>query len=256
MSPTPPKKPNVIKRILAWSYSTFSVYKECPQRARFQKIDKLREPDVPAMIRGNEVHKAAEDFTKGATKKLPKELATFKEEFLHIKKAGGIPEKDWAFDKDWNPCSWFGPQAWLRVKVDLHSVEIEKIGPNTSETVVHIIDHKTGKAPADPRKPGTRQPAWEDKKFYQHDEQRSIYALAAMIMYPDADRVIAKHWYLDAGVEHTSTYVRADLDKLKKEWLKKIKPMMNDTSFAPRPSSDACRFCHFKKSNGGPCAYN
>lgn len=283
MSPTPPKRPSVIRKFFAWSFSRFTAYRSCPAAAAYKNIDKL-EPfeknddkvaaivadrksgklkaipgDVEATVKGSVVHALAEDFTKGKLKKLPSELETFSEEFKDLRKKPTVQEKEWAFTSAWEPTSWFAKDAWLRVKVDNHYIE---------GTTCKILDYKTGKAPIAPPSyyeergelpPKANDPnynKWDTGKYREHQEQREIYALSVFIMYPDVKTVFAEHWYTDAGVRYSDSYNRKDFEKLKREWEKKIKPMMNDTTFAPRPSSSACRFCSFAKSKGGPCKYN
>ena len=46
----------------------------------------------------------------------------------------------------------------------------------------------------------------------------------------------------------------ADLVPLKKSWEKRVKPMLNDTKFAPKPSY-LCKWCDFSADKGGPCKY-
>ena len=40
---------------------------------------------------------------------------------------------------------------------------------------------------------------------------------------------------------------------LKALWEQNVKPMFKDEIFAPLPSY-MCRWCHFRKDNGGPCS--
>lgn len=269
-----PKPPSMLKKVrqfFAWSFSRFCDYRECPAKAAWKHIDKLdnvdhraqeyatdkltmerltgKKKEVPAdtepMIKGSVVHALAENFNKGKIKKLPVELSTFEDEFNALKKHNVINERQWAFDVNWNPVEWFSKSAWLRVMVDAHT----QTGPGK----FRIIDYKTGKAPS---KPGAGTPSWNNDKYYQHQEQREIYAIAIFVMYTDATEVVAEHWYVDAGVEYKNTYTRtADFERLKKKWAKEVRAMMADRSFAPKPSPSACKFCPFKKANGGPCKY-
>jgi hypothetical protein len=81
-----------------------------------------------------------------------------------------------------------------------------------------------------------------------------LYGLGAFLVYPDVAEVQASHWYLDAGIEHKDSWRASQLNALKKEWLQRIEAMMNDTTFAPNPTT-ACKWCHFRKANSGPCIY-
>jgi CRISPR/Cas system-associated exonuclease Cas4 (RecB family) len=269
--PKPPSLAKKVRQFFAWSFSRFCDYRECPAKAAYKHIDKLDNTDfraqeyatdkltmerltgkvktLPAntepMIKGSVVHALAENFNNGKLKNLPSELSTFKDEFKQLKKFKVINERQWAFDEKWNPVEWFSKSAWLRVMVDAHL----QSGPGK----FRIIDYKTGKAPTEP---GRGTPSWNNAKYYQHEEQREIYAVAVFVMYTDCEEVTAEHWYVDAGVEYKNVYNRkADFERLKTKWAKEVRSMMNDRSFVPKPSPSACKFCSFKNANGGPCKY-
>jgi hypothetical protein len=92
-------------------------------------------------------------------------------------------------------------------------------------------------------------------------EQLSLYALAALLLSAVEDvAVVPRLLYLDSGdtfppVGQVITYTRADTTNLMKIWSNNVKPMMNDTRFAPTPSTNACRFCSFSSAKGGPCKF-
>ena len=67
-------------------------------------------------------------------------------------------------------------------------------------------------------------------------------------------RVDTNLWYLDAGEERGRTFMRSEVPGLKKHWEKRSKAMLADTSFKATPG-DACRWCAYSKTKGGPCEY-
>lgn len=252
--------------INAWSFSRYGTYTQCPRKAKYQVIDRLKEPDekAPALLNGIRVHamasvwatkkmpaqldREAEPFRRelellARAKIVPQELATFKEEFDQLRATKDvIVESQWTLDKDWNdmgPHGWFEKSAWLRIKVDLHYLETS--GPvRARKTRVVIRDHKTGKFSPD------------------HAQQRSLYALGALLVYPDAAEVEVAHWYLDQGItgpeEGGEVWTRGQLPALKAEWLRRTQAMLRDTTFMPNPT-DKCRWCFFSKAKGGPCEF-
>lgn len=230
-----------IKTIDSWSFSRYNVHKECPLKAKFKFIDKLKEPGSPAMDRGNAIHTLAEDYAKGALKKLPPELKLFKEEFADLKKQKvKFIEEQWTFRQDWSHTAWNDWNgAWLRIKMDAAYINVE-------HNALVVIDHKTGK--------------YNDRKFAEYEEQLELYGLAGLKQHPTVDVVSPRLWYLDHGIIHPNPeqleieYKRKDEKYLEKLWLSKVKPMLTDTTFKPKPGS-ACTYCHFKKNNGGPCKY-
>ena len=248
-----PTAPKVEKRIRAVSYSRYSLYNDCPLKCWLSNGLKINDTaPAPAMDRGTGIHTMAAAYTSASepkvdqrdaarlavyrpqiltakTGKLPKELATFKSELAKVRKLGtSITEQEWAFDVNWNPTSWFamhGPTAaWLRVKVDLHYL-------TDKGTVLPIIDYKTGKV-------------YREKCL----EQLELYGLAGLLMYPAVKLVRAALWFTDAGHEEPLEVKREELPKLKKTWITRFKPLLNDRRFAPRPS-DRCRYCFYRKSN-------
>lgn len=246
----------LLKKIFAWSYSRLGDYTKCPALAKYKHVEKRKEPSSPALDKGNLVHgiaaayvvkkappKDKDNFSYhvnliAAAKSLtcPPELITFEDRFKALRNQACMVEQDWAFDVDWNRVGWFDKTAWVRIKVDNHYLEVKKKRGGLRETTVKIIDYKTGK--------------WSDT----HALQRSLYALGALLIYPDAVSVHVAHWYLDSGKDEYDVFGPGNLEKLKVEWIKRTKAMLNDTTFAPKPG-DACKWCHFKKANGGPCKF-
>jgi hypothetical protein len=238
----------------SWSYSKLGTYETCPRQAKYKYIDKLPEPGEksPALQHGTRVHalaaawvtKKLPDFTAWdgkellqykdeltaviKSKKIPEELARFEQEFKVLIKARAQCEEMWNFDRQWNllGAKW-NPRTWLRVKVDVHFFDKQKI--------VHIIDWKTGKVNP------------------EHAAQRSIYAIGGLTYYPDALGARIVHAYLDQGVEQFDEWPASDLEKLQAQWSKKTTALLSDTSFIATPSPSACRWCAFRADKNGPC---
>lgn len=214
--------------ITAWSYSRYRDYEKCPLLAKFKHVDRLKEPPNEAMERGTLIHKLAEDFALKRIKKLPPELKQFKAKFTALQKQKLLVEEQWAFNDKWGRVDWFARDAWCRVKMDA-SYQFKK--------EVVVIDHKTGRY-----------------REGEYTEQLELYALAALLIYTSADTVSCRLWFLDSGDEATYTATRADIEELKKKWVARTKPMLNDKRFAPKPGNH-CRWCHFSKAKGGKCKF-
>lgn len=240
----PTLAPVKLKPLTSWSFSRYGDYKKCPQMFKFKHLMGLKEPGNEAMQRGSDIHTLAERYAKGALPKLPVELGLFKEEFKKLKgeKIKYIEEswtwkQDWVGETTWN--DWAG--AWLRVKLDAAYI-------NPTFNAVRIIDHKTGRM--------------RDDKQSEYLEQLELYGLSGLLKFPDAKIVSPELWYLDAGVIYPDggktqpelEYTQADVPALKKTWQMRIKPMFTDKKFKPTPGA-ACQWCHFRKSNNGPCQF-
>lgn len=228
--------PGTPKQFDAWSYSRFSTYDQCPLKAKLAYLDKITEPPNKHMERGSEVHTKAEDFVKEGGR-LPKELFNYREDFKRMRMAVDDPEAEvlveqqWGFTKDFEPTGWFGKDTWFRAVVDLAVFH---------DGHLKIVDHKTG------------------RQYDHHFEQIETYAIAGFMMFPEAETVSGEMWYLDHDQRSTKPlqieFERKQLPELIKRWKKRVAPMFRDKKFPPRPN-DKCRWCFYRKENGGPCKY-
>ena len=244
------KKRIQIKQLTSWSFSRYITYKQCPRKAKLQYLDKIAEPPNQYMERGAEIHDQAEAYIKGKLKKLPADLQLFKEEFDDLKERYKkrlsmiVVEDTWAFTKDWDQTKWDDwVGCWVRIKLDCaYSLD-------DNETLV-IIDWKTGK--------------FRPESNADYVEQLELYALAAFIIYPHIETVRPYLVYTDNGMvypddeEEELVFTRKDYGALLKLWEKRVRPMMRDKTFAPRPN-DKCCWCFYRSSNkangGGQCEF-
>lgn len=236
-----------IKMFTSWSWSRLQDYHKCPLKAKLKHLDKIKEPSNDAMERGSAIHKMAEDYVLGKLRTLPAELRTFKDEFAKLKKmykAKKLPvavEGEWAFASDWSVTDWRDwVGAWVRIKIDCtHFVDVN---------LLVVTDWKTGKM--------------DDRNTADYLLQLDLYALAALLMHQqNKDLVVAPRiGYLDHGVTFPAAdsepilYTQKDLPRLIKEWGKRVKPMMADKRFAPKPNS-SCKWCYYSKAKNGNCKF-
>jgi hypothetical protein len=218
--------------VTAWSISRLNTYTQCPLKFKLTAIDKLKEPGSVAMDRGAAIHKEAEWYLNGLTAEIPESLKLMTEEFEVIKGLGAKAELEVTFTKDWGITGWFDADAWCRIKIDAMVLD---------KDTIRIIDFKTGK--------------FRPNENDAYEAQLELYALAALTLYPDVDHVSAELWFLDSGdligTKHGS-YSHKDVPELRTKWETKVTPMFVDTMFAPR-LNQYCKWCHFRKENGGPC---
>lgn len=243
-----PRKVIPIKKLTSWSFSRYSDYRQCPLKAKLKHIDKIAEPKNPAMARGGLIHTIAEDYIKGKGRAMPPELKLFAPIFKMLraqykKKINGmVVEDNWSFTKDWTETEWNNwALCWVRIKLDC--------AHHDDDVTLRIRDWKTGK--------------FREELNEEYVEQLELYALAALLLHEHIERVIPELDYLDYGIAYPPNgeelvYTRADIPKLKKLWERRVKAMMNDTAFAPRPN-DKCHWCHYRAANkangGGQCKY-
>ena len=234
-------------RLTSWSYSRYSDWTGCPRKAKLKHIDKLKEPGNAAMERGSAIHTSAEQYIKGTLAKLAPELMLFKDEFKALKamyKKKALPmivEDNWAFTQDWTETQWNDwVGCWVRIKLDCaHYV---------ADGIMVVTDWKSGKP--------------NDYKKAEYMEQLSLYALAALLLYPHLIQVQVRIAFTDVGEMYPPeplVYERGAEVGLLKTWNAKVKPMMADTQFPPKPNRN-CMWCYFGqqgKAKGGPglCEY-
>ena len=228
--------------LTSWSYSVYNSYIKCALSVMFEKIQriKIEEPPNPHFEKGDRVHKSAESHIKG-TGKAPTvipELVGVKDRLNVFRKMRAMAELEWAFTKDYVQTSWFGRDAWLRMKVDVCATSSEP-------PLIQITDWKTGKV------------------YPEHKQQRSLYALGGLQMAElgllpgiksgdKAVELIAEHLSTDTTQSATERFKMKDLKPLKREWGARIKGMMSDTTYRATTGFH-CRYCKFRKSAGGPC---
>lgn len=231
------------EKITSWSFSRWAAYQNCPFAAKLKFIDKLKEPSSQALERGTALHLLCEEYLRGVRKVVPKDIKLIEKELKDLKKRGAIPEAEFAFTKDWEPVSWFDKAAWVRVKADA------VIPPVTDAEVptVEVHDFKSG---------GKLQPNGEVVSKDEYPVQLRLYALAGLLTYPTAEKAHTSLIFIDHGkvVPMEDEFTRKDVKILQKEWATRTKKMLNDTTYKPTPGN-ACRWCHFRKANGGPCQY-
>lgn len=241
---TPTAKLPPLAMLTSWSYSVYTSYMKCPLMVCFDKIKRIKiyEPENPAFIKGNMVHKFADGFVtgQGNAKDIIPELKSMKDRLLLFRKLKAQIEPDWSFTKDWIPTKYNDwANCWLRIKVDAVGVtpKAKKV-----PALVQIVDWKTGKV------------------YDDHKQQRSLYALGAMQLIEHGllaggdqnAKLVVEHAYTDTTQTATEEYTMKDFKSLKNEWLTRVKQMMSDTRY-PAKTGYHCRYCKFRKSNGGPC---
>lgn len=222
----------------AWSFSLYRRYATCPRMVALEK-HKGKVAANAAMQEGQAVHKTGEDFVTAKTKS-----AKVPDRFQHVAghakacradKSAEV-ELEWTFTKAWQPTGWFDPDAWVRMKSDVRRVLIPgKKGKPPIE--VEITDWKTGKPYA----------RWDE-------EQAELLALGEFIMH-GTKTVKTKFAHLDTGDESDGLFDLLEAKTLIKVWNARVKGLMADKRFLPKPQPNVCGWCPFSQRKGGPCEY-
>lgn len=227
-------------KIKAWSYSRLDTFETCPYRAKLEYIDRVPKPElVPPpgkdehpLERGNRVHAAAEHYITREINLIP-ELELLADDFVAAKaryreKPGlCVVEEEWAFDEDWRQTGWSSDTAWGRLKLDLGLV-------SDDARKMRVVDVKTGK-----------------KYAGKHVQQGQLYAAVSFLRYPDVEEIDTEFWYVDSGEKTKKTYKKIHGEIFRDAFDQRAKLMTNATSFPPKSSAYACRFCPYGEGRDG-----
>lgn len=186
----------------------------------------------PAMERGLDIHKKAENYVNGKITGMPKCLLNFKKEFVALRRAY---KKGWcSTEPDISMSSNLKPSTSKKTDFFIGFADLDY---HHGDRIV--IDYKTGK-----RYPGYR-------------EQGHAYSTCLLAMNSKIEFITVEFWYLDIKEPGMSTsefvYTQDDLAGMLKVWNKRIDRMYADTKFTKTPYQ-WCRSCPRNKNNGGDCS--
>lgn len=216
---------------MALSFSKYSTWEKCAAKYKFRYVDKLEEPKGDAMSRGSEVHSTVEAYLLGQTEMMHPDIHSYYGQFMfNLRNANVKVETKIAVDRDWKIVDWDSPDAHIRSVIDAHV-------PPREDGRVLTFEWKTG------------------KMYPEHYNQRELYAVKLKCMYPTAEWIEVTGVYFDLR-KNSSPYLHpAYYQEPKVElWDARFNKLLRDEEFIPNPSY-ACRWCHFRKDNGGPCEF-
>lgn len=257
--------------IQTWNPTKIFSYEECPLRTQLRYALKL----CPHCFKGHFGYDAACDHCGLFNKKSEAQLRGIRlDEQIAVHIRGGaldepIPHpkvkmavrgivKDFAavakgsvevylkhsisLSATWEPLPKFTKAPWFWGELDVLKI---------SKKVADVIDWKTGGID---KKTGAVRPKGD------YEDQLEIYGVAVLCSRPTVGEVHPSLVFLDARPPHDPVVqrppiLRRMLEKLKKRWEGRIKPMLSDDTFAPRPGTPYCGWCDYSKQKGGPCPY-
>lgn len=229
--------------ISAWSFSTWSTFQKCKHRVYLDKVAKAPQPPIintedkeHPLLRGNRIHEAAELYVTSSVE-LISELKKFEKELNHLKHLFNLNkvevEQPWAFTSEWKITNWSSIDAWVRAKLDAFI--------RHSDSACVVVDYKSGKS-------------WGNE--VTHNLQGQIYAIMALLRYPEIEEVTVEFWYVDQNEITTKHYTRNQVMKFLNTWTQRGNAIVSEVEFKPNPSNAACKYCPFGSNVGsGVCEY-
>lgn len=209
-----------------FSNSSIKTYEQCPYKFKLTRIEGLTEPAGEAAERGKTIHLSFEKAIKNQ-EALPQEFEHWNTYIDKLKSLNARAEEEFAITKDWQVCKFDDDKAWLRGVID---------AIYTVDDSIHILDWKTGKE-------------------RDYADQVNLYAGILFAMYPEIKKISTEICYIDLKKQINYGYVYREKAEELKQWIcDRVTKIENDDIFAPNPTY-GCRWCHFRKSNGGPCQW-
>lgn len=222
------------RKLRGWSYSAWQSLHDCPFRFEQGYLLGIRGPTPPNMQRGNDLHKKQELYLRNDLKELPREFKTFFDHYAALKAMSPMIEQFWGVDEKFKP--YFanvrrGERSWCVMKMDA------AVLPNRQHPRLWMQDLKSGREYGD-----------------THEGQAEIYACIGSAHYENKG-VDVEFWYIDQGYPVALSYKPSLIKDLTEKWIDRGHDVMTERKrYDQTPSVKACKWCHLKTSEGGPCA--
>jgi len=210
--------------IPAQSYSSLKLFEQCPRKYYHLRVLKdHKEPMSEAMLYGNRMHKAAENYVSDGTP-LPPYFSYVKSTLDNLMQFKGerLCEFKLGLTKDLEPCSFGHQDVWFRGIIDLAILDHEK-GEG------RILDYKTGKSAK-----------------YADTGQLELMALGVFKHFPHIKKIKAGLLFVIANAFIKDNYDVSMEKKLWAKWLgeyKRIEYAFNSNVWNPNPSGLCKKHC-------------
>lgn len=180
---------------ITWSYSSLSLYQQCPKKYYHLKVAKdVHEPPSEAITFGNEIHKIAENYVKNGTA-VPEQYKEIEPALESVRRMPGekLCENKLGLTADLEPCGFFDKKVWWRGVADIIILQGDR---------ALTIDYKTGK-----------------KSKFADTKQLEIVSLAIFKHFPEVKKVKAGLMFLFADDFVKADYTAEQQDTLWGPWV-------------------------------------
>lgn len=183
---------------LTWSYSSLSLYQQCPKKYYHLKVVKdIKEPLGEAIVFGKTIHKIAEEFV-GRDVPIPEAHKSIEPALLVLKNIPGtkLCENKLGLTADLEPCAFFDKRVWWRGIADLIILQGDK---------ALTVDYKTGK-----------------NSKYADLKQLEVLSLAIFKHFPEVKKVKAGLMFLFADDFIKADYLSDSQEELWGPWVSDV----------------------------------
>ena len=191
----------VNKRMVKWSYSSISLFQQCPKKYYHLRVAKdVREKESEALLYGSQVHTVAEEYVRDGVP-IPQAFSYIKKPIdtvLETNKGEVHCELRLGLTKNLEPCKFFAKDVWYRGVIDLLILDREN-----NKAV--IVDYKTGKNPK-----------------YGDTKQLELMALAIFKHYEWVESIKAGLLFLVNPALIKAKYLTGDQADLWVKWIEEV----------------------------------
>jgi RecB family exonuclease len=183
---------------ITWSYSSLSLYQQCPKKYYHLKVLKdIKEPLSEAITFGNTIHKIAEQYVSNNTP-IPEPFKEIEPALESIRNMEGkkLCENKLGLTADLEPCGFFDKKVWWRGIADIIILQGDR---------ALTIDYKTGK-----------------KSQYADLKQLEVLSLAIFKHFPEIKKVKAGLMFLFAGDFIKADYLSDNQDEAWGPWISDV----------------------------------
>ena len=183
---------------ITWSYSSLSLYQQCPKKYYHLKVLKdIKEPLGEAITFGNKIHKIAEQYV-GKNIPIPEPFKEIEPALESIRNMDGkkLCENKLGLTVDLEPCDFFDKKVWWRGIADIIILQGDR---------ALTIDYKTGK-----------------KSQYADLKQLEVLSLAIFKHFPEIKKVKAGLMFLFAGDFIKADYLSDNQDEAWGPWISDV----------------------------------
>jgi hypothetical protein len=207
-----------------WSYSSLSLFKQCPRKYYRLRIAKdIIEPEAEHLIYGKEVHKVAEEYGRDGVK-IPAKYSFIKPHIDALMEIEGDKyfEYEMGLTKDRAPCGFRDEAAWWRGIADFMVMP-------TNGSSGFIVDYKTSKSAR-----------------YADTSQLEILSLAVFAHFPHIEKIKCALMFVVSEEFVPIEVTREDIPKMWAVWdepTKRLEIAHESGVWNPSPNFTCRKWC-------------